>query len=93
MYYVYFLRSLRNKKVYTGFTEKVPSKRLEEHNFGTNTWTRNNGPFKILYYETYYCEKDAREREKFYKSGFGRKIRDSIINTVSARGGPAYGGG
>ena len=71
----------------------MPNRRLEEHNFGTNTWTRNNGPFKLLYYENYYCEKDARAREKFYKSGFGRSIRDSIIRTVSARGGPAYGGG
>ena len=36
----------------------------------------------------------AREIFKiFYKSGFGRKIRNLIIKSVSAKGGPASGGG
>ena len=36
MYYVYFLRSLKNpKKTYVGFTENI-DQRLAEHNAGKN---------------------------------------------------------
>ena len=48
--------------------------RLDEHNVGTNKWTRNNGPFKLLYYESYYCKKDAIHRENFLKGGVGKKL-------------------
>jgi len=60
-------------------TAKIPCERLKEHNLGSNKWTRKNGPFSLLYYEKYFCKADAMQRERFYKSGFGRKIRDSII--------------
>lgn len=65
-------------------TERLVETRLKEHNVGSNKWTRENGSFKLLYFEKYYCEKDAIEREKFYKSGIGRAIRDAIISVVSA---------
>ena len=93
MYYVYFLRSKKNQKIYVGFTKKDVSSRLQEHNSGTNKFTRQNRPFVLLYYEEYFCKKDALKREKFYKSGFGRKIRDAIIGSVSAKGGTASGSG
>ena len=82
MFFVYFLKSLKNKKIYTGSTEKIPIERLKDHNYGSNKWTRENGPFALLYYEKYFCKKDALERELFYKTGFGRSIRDSIIKVV-----------
>jgi putative endonuclease len=97
IYYIYFLKSQKNGKIYTGYTEKDPRERLKDHNYGSNKWTKENGPLELLHYEKYFCKNDAQEREKFYKSGFGRLIRDSIIDTVkksvSAKGGPAYGGG
>ena len=93
MFFVYFLKSERNDKIYVGSTEKLSVMRLEDHNVGSNKWTRENGPFKLVYYERYYCLKDMKEREIFYKSGFRRTIRDIIIETVSAKGGPAYGRG
>jgi len=55
---------------------------LEEHNKGSNVWTKNNKPFKLVYYETYFCDKDARNRERFYKMGFGKQIKDIIIDKV-----------
>jgi putative endonuclease len=84
MFYVYFLKSLKNNKIYTGVTEKDPAVRLLEHLEGTNAWSRRNGPFELLYYESYYCKTDALHREKFYKTGFGRKVRDAILVAVSA---------
>jgi len=91
MYYIYFLKSLKNNKIYTGSTSKNPIIRLKEHNQNSTTWTKENGPFILLYFESYCCEKDARQREQFYKSGFGRKIRNLIFCSVSARGGSACG--
>ena len=86
MFHVYFLRSEKNNKVYTGVTSKDPKIRLQEHNSGMNQFTKNNRPFVLCFYESYICEKDARKRELFYKSGIGRKIRDGILDAVSARG-------
>lgn len=82
MFYVYFLLSLKNNKVYVGYTSKIPEKRLLDHNSGSNTWTKQNGPFRLVYYEGYHCKKDAIEREKFYKSGFGKQIKSIIVNKL-----------
>ncbi len=82
MYYVYFLKSLKNRKTYTGYSSKKPTIRLKEHNLGSNSFTRQNKPFTLIYYEKYYCKKDAISREKFYKSGFGKKIKKAIIQTI-----------
>ena len=84
MFYVYFLKSCKNSKIYVGYTEKKPEERLKDHNCGTNSFTKQNVPFELIYYEDYACKTDALRREKFYKSGFGRKIRDAIITAVSA---------
>ncbi|MCX6726410.1 MAG: GIY-YIG nuclease family protein [Candidatus Shapirobacteria bacterium] len=91
MFYVYFLESLKNSKIYVGSTSKTPTVRLKEHNLGKNTWTRDNGPFKLIYYETYVCEEDAKLREKFYKMGFGKLIKKVIIQTLKQTGFSAIG--
>jgi len=79
---VYFIESLKNSKVYVGSTTKDPTDRLKQHNQGKNSWTKNNGPFKLIYYETYFCMKDARARESFYKSGFGKAIKKIIVDFI-----------
>jgi putative endonuclease len=56
-----------------GYTSKSPSERLEEHNNKTNKWTGQNGPFTLLYSETIERKQDAIHRERFLKSGQGRK--------------------
>ncbi len=79
MFFVYILKSLKNNKSYVGVTEKIPTTRLDEHNLGSNQWTRHNKPFELIYYESYYCKKDAFHREKFLKSGIGNKLVGLII--------------
>jgi putative endonuclease len=79
MYYIYVLKSSKNNKSYVGSTSKIPSKRLEEHNLSSNKWTSLNKPFKLIYYESYYCKKDAIHRERFLKSGQGSKLIKIII--------------
>ena len=96
-YYVYFIQSVTNGKIYTGKTEKDPEIRVKEHNYGTNIWTRQNGPFILVYFEKYCCKNDMDEREKFFKTGFGKKIRNAILkelnSSVSAKGRLASGWG
>lgn len=82
MFYIYFIRSQRNQKVYVGRTNKEPIIKVEEHNKGSNTWTRQNRPFKLIYYESYFCLKDVVAREKFYKMGFGKMVKKLIIETL-----------
>ena len=78
MYLVYVLKSLKNNKGYIGYTSKQLFKRLNEHNTGSNKWTRENGPFTIIYFEEYQTKTEAIKREKFLKSGQGRKFLDSM---------------
>ncbi len=92
-HFVYFLESIRHGRYYVGTTDKDPHQRLIEHNSGSNTWTRQNGPFRLAYFEEYCCKEDAVKREQFYKTGIGRLVRDAILRAVSAKGGPAFGGG
>jgi predicted GIY-YIG superfamily endonuclease len=49
MFSTYVLRSCRNNKRYIGYTGKDPKIRLGEHNSGANNWTRQNGPFELIY--------------------------------------------
>lgn len=79
MYTVYVLRSVTNKKRYVGYTSKSASERLNEHLSGSNPWTRRNGPFKIIYTETFESKSEAICREHFFKSGHGRKWLDENI--------------
>jgi len=77
-YYVYVLESLANGKHYVGSTSKPPEVRLREHNGGSNRWTRHNRPFKLVYYEEHQSMAEARRRERFLKSGAGRRMRDEL---------------
>ena len=74
---------MRNEKGYVGLTSKAVGKRLEEHNLGSNVWTRQNGPFRLVYYESYYCKQDASSRELFLKSGVGKKIKKLILGQIT----------
>jgi len=82
MHYVYFAKSIKTGKVYIGSTRKDPVERVKEHNVGANNWSRINKPLKLIYYEKYHCGTDALSREKFYKSGFGRRVKELIIRNL-----------
>jgi len=84
MYYIYFAKSLKNGKVYVGSTSKEPQQRVDEHNNGSNKWSSINKPLKLIYYEKYFCDKDSSQREKFYKSGFGKKVKSNIIASLGS---------
>ena len=79
MFTVYVIESLKNGKRYVGYTSKSAEKRLAEHNRGCNKWTRENRPFKLIYTEFVETGTITRRRERFLKSGQGRKFLQKII--------------
>ena len=54
--------SLKDKELYIGSTNDL-KKRVLEHNSGKVPSTKPRIPFKLVYYEAYSSEKDARNRE------------------------------
>lgn len=72
MYYVYLLQSKANGKLYAGSTNNL-RKRLGEHNSGKSTWTKTGIPWSLIYYEACRDGNDARSREKYLKSGMGKR--------------------
>ena len=81
-YYVYVLLSLKDYKFYVGFTVDL-KKRLGEHFAGRVMATKFRLPLKLLHYEYFINKEDTEARERFYKSGFGRKqLREALKRTL-----------
>lgn len=76
MCFVYVLRGRKNRKRYIGFTVRDIQERLKEHNRGLSQWTGQNGPFELVYADECLDIRQAREFEKFLKSGQGRQYLD-----------------
>lgn len=72
MQYVYVLMSTKDGKWYTGCTEDM-RKRFKEHSDGKVSSTKGRGPFEIIYYEACIDTHDAFTREKYLKTGMGKR--------------------
>ncbi len=78
-WYVYILKSLKDNGIYIGMSRE-PEERLRLHNKGKTISTRSRRPFVMLYKEECNSADEARKREKYYKSGFGREqIKRKLI--------------
>ena len=85
-YYIYVLYSLKDNKFYTGFTEDLLS-RIKQHTRGEVRSTKDRLPLLLIHYEYFIDEKDAKAREVFLKSGFGRdQLRKSLQRTLTKLG-------
>lgn len=71
MTYVYVIVNELNE-LYFGSTRDL-RKRLKEHNSGRSAYTKNH-KWKLVYYEAYFSEADARTREQKLKS-FGQSVK------------------
>ena len=78
-HFVYLLQSLQDSSWYIGFTENLET-RLKEHNTGGNTSTKSKAPYELIYFEGYLNKLDALGREKFLKSGGGRRFLKKQLN-------------
>ena len=71
MWYVYLLQN-KDKDWYTGSTKNL-QKRILNHNSGRNKSTKHGLPWKVIYCEICLSQDDARARERYLKSGMGRR--------------------
>ncbi|OGG24644.1 excinuclease ABC subunit C [Candidatus Gottesmanbacteria bacterium RIFCSPLOWO2_01_FULL_43_11b] len=78
MYYTYVLKSIEDNKFYIGFTDNL-KKRFREHQRGEVESTRTRRPFILIYYEACLDKGQAIKREKYFKTGFGRRFLKSRI--------------
>ncbi len=81
MYYVYVLHSSKDKKLYIGSTPDLRL-RIKKHNSGLVRSTKHRIPLKLIYYEAYQIKTDALRREKYLKSGGGRKELAAQLTNV-----------
>ena len=85
-YYVYILFSLKDKGLYIGFTTNLKD-RLLRHAKGEVQSTSNRRPLKLIHYEYFVNEEDAKAREVFLKSGFGRnQLKKALKRTLKKLG-------
>ncbi|MBU0476887.1 GIY-YIG nuclease family protein [Patescibacteria group bacterium] len=85
-YYVYVIQSVKNDRRYTGFTYDL-RKRFNEHNSSEVYSTKNRGPFELVYYEMCRNEQDARTREKYLKTGIGKRyLKNRLKRFLSLTG-------
>ena len=67
-FFVYVLRSLKDGRLYIGITQDIPL-RLKRHQEGRVPSTKHRRPLELVYSETCRTRFEARQREKFLKSG------------------------
>lgn len=70
--YVYVIRSIKSGRLYAGCTSDL-RKRLAEHDAGKSTYTKTRGPYELIYYEACLNDNDAFAREKYLKTGYGKR--------------------
>lgn len=93
MYYTYVIRSGKNGRLYTGFTSDL-RKRHREHNECKVLSTKGREPFELIYYEACINELDAIAREKYLKSGMGKRyIKKSFEAFSISNGVKGFDGG
>ena len=81
MFYVYLLECQTDKSWYIGYTSDL-RKRCKDHKNGhgcRTTFLKKN--WKLIYYEAYTEKRDAIGREKFLKSGSGRKYLNKQLRS------------
>ncbi|NNE28250.1 MAG: GIY-YIG nuclease family protein [Saprospiraceae bacterium] len=71
MVFVYVIRSQKDERFYVGMTKDLEN-RLNEHNSGKTKSTKGYMPWILFFTESFPSWEEARKREKYLKSGFGK---------------------
>ena len=78
MFYIYILRSDKDKSYYIGSTSNLTN-RLREHNFGNTRYTKLKRPWVLLYSEEYPTRGLAMIRENQLKKIKNRIVLEKVI--------------
>jgi len=86
VFYVYVLISRTAAKRYVGQTDNL-ARRVAEHNDPKHNpckfTTKHPGPWELVHHEEFHTRSEAMKREKWLKSGIGRKWLDVTIGRAS----------
>ena len=86
MFYTYVIQSKKDKRLYTGATDDL-RKRFNLHNRNQVISTKGRGPFELIYYEACSNQNDAFRREKYLKSGPGKRyLKNRLKRFLSLTG-------
>ncbi len=72
MHYTYVLLSAKDGRWYTGATQDLRA-RVEDHLKGRVESTRSRRPLRLIYYEACLSKADAMRRERYLKTGKGKR--------------------
>ncbi len=78
MYYTYAISSLAKPYIYVGMTSNI-ERRFSEHQSGHNKTTKPYRPYKLIYTAEHDSRMQARENEKYLKSGAGKEFLKQLI--------------
>ncbi len=84
IYYTYVLESNLDAKLYIGWTDNL-KERITSHNNGLVLSTMGRRPLRLVYFEGCLSKEAAIKREKYFKTGFGRRFLKNRL--AGSRGG------
>ncbi len=85
-YCVYILFSLKDFKLYIGYTTRL-EERFREHMEGSTKSTKGRRPFEVVFCEYYVHKADATRREDYFKTTAGKKaLKLMLRHTLAERG-------
>jgi putative endonuclease len=83
MFHVYAISSLSRNYIYVGLTDNW-DRRFRQHHSGQNKTTKPYAPFILIYKEIHPTRVEARVREKYFKSGFGKEFLKALRDALPA---------
>lgn len=72
LFYTYVLKCEKTKTFYAGTTNNL-ERRIEEHDKGLVYYTKNRLPITLVYFEACLDKNDAYRRERYLKTGMGKR--------------------
>ena len=78
-HYVYILKSEKNGQYYKGYTANL-EKRVFEHNNDLSRYTKNKGPWKLVYFKDFDNKTDALKFEKAVKKYNSQYLKNLILS-------------
>lgn len=79
---MYILQSEKSGRYYIGSTDDL-IKRLIRHNKGYSRYTKDRGPFRLVYKEDFETRSEAKKREYYMKSLKSRIAIEKLIRNAA----------
>ena len=76
-HYIYVLEN-KDGRLYIGYTTDL-RKRFREHNRKRAVSTKAYAPWRLIHYEAYFNEHDARRREYYFKTNQGSRALKRML--------------